>query len=324
MQKHDLTDITLPDADKEAPADLNLNINEGDEGVAADKGVDEKEQNETKPAETVSKDESGETGTPDAGSKPPEDVSTGKDETKPDTETKPPADEADESKKKEEPLTPFHEHPDWKKMQERLERVEQENADLKAVKETPKETEENQKSLQDQAREIVRKKIDEGWTPKDQVEISLEVNGVYTELLQKENKLEEQKKIKEADALEDRRKEVAKQVDDTLDKLELKSESDREKVIDQVNKWKDKGMTVSVATLEIAADYLKTKGELGEKPAAPEKTQEEQKKEDVNRKISRPSSSGDKTNTKAKNSYKEMHGTTLDDIIIREAQKLGS
>lgn len=348
----DLSSVQLPPEDANKPAELDFNP-AGDEGVvnndAADKNTpllpEDREGLTTKlgPAEGESQETPGEVKPEEKTTKQP---AVDPDKKEEDKKTAPESAETGEKKddlpkdgeKTEEKPAPFHEHPDWKKTQEEKHQLELDKARLEgrieAMEKRGQITEDQKieiKSAAKIAEEAVEKKLGDGWKPRDQ----LELNRVYGEELEKALDAKQAEKTaqeaKQQEQFEERRKEIQKQVENVYTEFGIVDENEQNKVANLAMQWaKDGTANWSINTLKLAADHLKAKGEIL-KPKAPEPKAvtppdgetKTQNKNDVNKRISRPTSEGGATTTPAKKSIGEMRRQTLDDIVLKSVGALG-
>lgn len=229
--------------------------------------------------------------------------------------------------------TPFHEHPDWKKMQSRLEdaerRAEQAERDAKRAAEIrePKVEKDPDDALTPaqlavkRVRDRVAKKE---INPQDQAEVTALVSEEI-------DKIKADRETKARASLAERQQEAQKQIDDTFSELGITDAKDQEKITQQVLAWQKAGMNISVETLKVAAENLKLRGELGQKPnTKPTQTEESKAKEaqakadrdKANRQAKKPSSGGGKPQKKNKTSYDSLAKRSLEDIILEQAELL--
>lgn len=322
-----LDDINLPVEDANKPTD-SLALN--DEQPPADTKPDSEppkpeedpnnppaDDSQTKPVqEDNPEDKKG-----DEQEKPLKNSDNKEKETKPE-DNQPPAD----TKPDDEKPAPFHEHPDWKKMQDRLKAAEEQariaNEELKKTKEaadpftgmTPEQV----------AEAKVRQEIKDG---KLEAKDELVINRRYSELLRQETET----RTAEAERQNtEGRKEAERQIQEKYNELGITDANEQKLINDQVLQWAEKGISVNLSTFEIAAENLKLQGKIkgstGEqkpnespKPApsaeslAKEKQQADQRKK-ANDKISQGKSSGDTSGAK-KPTAEYLRGNTLDDIV---------
>lgn len=308
--------INLPAADAAKPADLPAD--QEDQKDQADIATD------TKPTED------------DASAKPNNEVDAkpsgdgaAEDDNKQDDQ---PAKEAEDKGEEDKPedkadLTPFHQHPDWKKMQDRLEAAEKraeeaERAASEAKTAATANPEYEGLSPAQIATKEVEKKAAAGWKPKDQ----LEVNQVYAEELEKAKEI---KARQDQQKQEDTTRAAERAVSGKFLELGISDATEQQKVKDLVLNWSKNGVNISLATFDIAAEQLKLKGEIG-RPKVPTQTEESKQKEaaakkardDANRKVSKnkPDGEGAK-NTKP--NYDFLHKNDLDTIVQDLGKSLG-
>ena len=239
-----------------------------------------------------------------------------------DEEIKPPAEEP----KPEAPpvvpapaadLTPFHEHPDWKKMQEQV-RLAEERA-------TRAEQQSRAKAAPDEfanmtkaqiIEKIVTDKTATGWKPKDQLDYDITMQDA---------------RDRADEAIKAQSEKTANLARDTFVQIGITDPADQRKVADLLTSWASAGMNVTLATFGIAAEHLKLKGELGIKPvvasapvapvvtpAAPAPTAQRDK---TNSRISRSKSSGGDPKS-AGPSFEYLRNNSLDTIILDQASKV--
>ncbi len=283
--------------------------------------------------ETPETPENREPETPETPSNPPANTDPPADTSEtPEKEDEPPTDsdkkdDDQEQKPPEKDLTPFHEHPDWQKMQDRLKAAEErataaEEKANKASEATRANKEFDGLSAAKIATKLVEKKVAEGWKPKDQ----LEVNEAYAEELVKAQAI-----VKEREESEQSKTtaEVQRKLDAKFEQLNITDPEERKKVENQVSGWAKAGMNVSFETFDVAAENLRLKGEIG-KPKEPTQTEESKEKEaeikkqkaDANRKLGKTKSTGDNGTAKKPN-YDYLHKNDLDTIVMEQSERLG-
>ena len=271
---------------------------------------------------------------------PPADTPPDQNPTPAPAPAEPPAPPADTPPATDPPLSPFHEHPDWKKMQERLDAAEKraEAAEQQARTPAPAAAPDEYAGLS--RAQIVEKilvdKNKTGWKPKDQ----LDYDVTKEDAIDKANNI-----IKERESKD--KENYAAAVNNEFAKLGIVEPADRQKVTETVIGWANRGIPVSLASFAVAVENLKLKGELGAKPAAapavppvpaagavqpenipagtpaPAATVDEQRKaqDDANRKIARSKSSGGEP-AGAKPSFNYIRNTDLDTIVLEQAGKI--
>ncbi len=340
----DLSKIQLPAEDANKPAELDNTSIDGDgenfSNVNENKNIelppDDREGLTTKLGATEGEDRDLiEPITPEE--KPTPDTTVDP-EKKEEEKTAKPTDTTDTlpTEEKVEESTDFHKHPDWIKNQEKTRELELEKAKLEGKLEVmekkgliTEEKKEEAKSAAQVAEDAVEARYKEGWKPKD----ALELNKVYSEEFEKALDAKADAKAQAAEeqkgVVEERRKEIQKEVDGVYTEFGITQEVEQNKVADLAMKWANDGTANwSINTLKLAADHLKAKGEIG-KTVTPEPkmiTKEDpakQTKDDINKKISRPTSEGGATNTPVKKSIGEMRRKSLDDIVLESAGALG-
>lgn len=301
--------IQLPPEDGEKPADINLDVSEGDDGIG-------------KPTKKIDGDED----------KPEEKEENLEEEKKPEVA------EEDEDKK----LPPFHEHPDWKKMKQENDSLKEQyealNKELSEIKKNTATTPEEKKEIKT-AEERIQEDIDNGWTPKSQLEL-LQRNNEYSrqeraEREQAEKAEREQKEIQNKEKIEEQKKAMQKAVDTAVTELQLAADEE-EKVYSLVQEWAKQGtIQVSPKTigkqLELARDVIRNQAQKpsDENPNQdPEPEDQEHKKEQkiearkkANSRISRSSGSGKNTQPEKKPLSKLRR--SLDDIVLESSEALG-
>ena len=318
-----LDDIRIPDEDADKPADINLDPNVGDDGIGGGEDIDPNKKVETK--------------SEDNKETPPDPAKPADDPNKPADPSKDPVTDPDKKPEddKKDTLPPFHEHPDWIKSQEEKKQLETKLANLEGkieiLTQGNKGIDNVKENAQVTAKAKIQEKLDAGWKPETQLEVVETYGDFLLEEIESKLKAKDEAENKAKQEMASREKEISKQVDDTLDKLEIKDDKDRDAVINQVLAWKNEGMGISIKTLEVAADLIKSKGIIG-KPPVTEPTPEDKDKadkeaadkkarEDANKLINRPKSDGDKT-TPQKGNYKDIHTKDLDTIIAEQSANL--
>jgi hypothetical protein len=189
---------------------------------------------------------------------------------------------------------------------------------IKTLTETNKPSTEEKKEIQKSAEERLQEDVENGWKPTSQLEIITRGMKYMREEMLNTQKTQEAKKVEAANKVEETKKQIIKQIDDTFAELAtsdplIKDEKVQEKVLDQVNKWRAAGMAgISVQTIKIAYDFLKSKNQLGT-AAAPVTEKKDEKKTEVNKKISKPGGGGSGTE-KSKFVIKNAAVKSLDQI----------
>lgn len=312
-------------ADGEKPADIPPDDRADEE--TKDTPLDTK-QNEEK-ADTKPDDQASSSDVPSDDTKPDAEDASKDTEKAEDTSTE---DTKGDDKKSEPSLTPFHEHPDWKKMQDRLKLAEEraEQAERKAT-EAQAATRANPEYQGLSAAQIATKEVEKkaagGWKPKDQ----LEVSEAYATALEKAQEYVASQKKSQEDVAAQSTTAVQKQVDAKFEELGIADEADRKKVQNLVIGWGNSGAHITLDTFDVAAQQLRIKGEIGQKlPDKPtqtdtskqteKKTQEE--KADANRKLSKKKPDGDGA-SKSKVNYGYLHSNDLTGIVQDLAEKMG-
>lgn len=337
-----LDDIQLPEDDGVKPAEVNLDPNIGDEGVVAD--PDEKKEDKKEEVKETSKEDEN----PDDKKEEVKDGDEKKEIDPNETEEEKKAREdkeakdAEDKKKKEdeEKLTPFHEHPDWKKMvaerEEDKKVIEKLTTQIDTIMKVKGIDAEEKETMVVTAKERIKKDLEAGWKPADQ----LELVEKYGEYLKEEIGQQKEAEKKVADEQEAKRNEAVQEAEKQINTFWTENKVEDAAVKDQVLKlvldWKADGTipTPTVGTLKLAYDVLKSRGELktekkeDKKPekadGADKKTKEElDKKKEVLKKAVKPTSSGDKPNQDGKKAYSSMAKRSLDDIVNDAAAALG-
>lgn len=297
-----LDDIQLPDEDKSKLADLD-NEEEKDppEQPTPDSEDKPEDTQDDKPTDDDSSDEP---------------VSPNEDE----------GGETPEDKPEEEPEkpTPFHEHPDWKKMQEQVKAAEERAAAAERraqqVQEPPKPDEYAGLTRGQIVEKIIVDKQKSGWKPKDQ----LEYDAAIEDAKERADKIQTQQQTTQQQRYES-------QVNEKFNSLGISDKAEQKKITEQVLAWANQGHLVSLNTFDIAAEQLKLKGEIGKQPEPtptpePEKpakqAQQRQSQNSANKKISK-SKSGGGDNKTDRPSFNYIRDNDLDSIILDQADKLG-
>lgn len=336
MPHLDLSDITLDD-DKspEATPPAQPTEKEQPETPPADTGVDAPEQpsseaadkQETPPENTDPND-------PPAPEEQPKDDST-------DDKQQPQGGEAADSSKP----TPFHQHPDWQKMQERVQNAEhraaQAEQNLARFQPKPEGAGEFEGMSRAQIIEkIMTDKAAAGWKPKDQLDYDTAIEAAKDEA----SRIVSQNQQAANTAMQE-------QIDTKFAQLGVTSQEDKNKIVSQVLEWSKRGVRISIDSFDIVHEHLKLRGELGKadadssvahnKPTAaqpetsvndtdqqppaatqPTKTESQKKSQaDANKKISKGKGGGGE-NKSDKPSFKYIRDTDLDDIILDQGSKL--
>lgn len=316
-----LNDITIPEDDKDKPADIEKDINKGDDGVVeelpnADKTTDKKEET-TEPEKKDETSDGGETKDTDE-----KETKTTEDDAK-----KEPVDDGKKEESKKE-LSPFHEHEDWKKLQAEKKELELKVARLEGrvdsttAKDTPVNPYAGMSPAEAASKRIRDEYKDKKFEPKDQLEVTERYEKYKLEFEQQEQ--EKRNAYKEK---------ISKQIDNTFTELGVTDNKTRDKVMSKVAEWMNEGMAgVSVKTLKVAHDYLKKTGELDEKqetpktenPPAPAKqeTTTTDKKTETNSKISRSGSAGGENKGESKYLVKNARNKSLDTIVLEIGQQM--
>lgn len=211
-------------------------------------------------------------------------------------------------------LTPFHQHPDWIKSQDEINKLKERNAYLEGFKEakTPEEKQEERKSAAQLAEQKLREKVQSGWQPTDRAEEIRVYNEFFEEELTKKNAAEQKLAAENQTKLEEKRNEVSTQIStiiaDTYKETNVITDTDKETVAALAQEWRNKGLYTITPTnvgevLKIAATQLRAEGKIGKvdvKPTIAPKTDEElaaekvakEEKDRANRLIGNPSSQG--------------------------------
>lgn len=275
-----LAEVSIPNEDADKPADINLNPNEGDEGVIADPDQKAKEEQEKLDAEKAEAEKQNQ-----------EDAKKTTGENNPDPTADDPggkSNQEDLGKKQE--LTPFHEHPDWKKSQEEKQElrdtVNRLQGQVDALLKSKETTQEEKKEAIKTAEERLAEDYKNGWRPQSRLE-EIERNNKYIrEELAAREKAKQDEDNEKKQQLTDTQEEIFKIIGSTMDDLKKEinlSPEDETKVFKQVDEWANKGL-IKVnkdnmpEALKMAATQLKAAGLIGVQPKT-EKTKEEQEKE---------------------------------------------
>lgn len=344
--------IELPEEEGSKPAEINLNPDMGDEGVAASEEIKKaeaaqaekdqktKEDKEAADAKALEEKKAADAKAEADKGKTPKQIKTEEDAAE--------AAKKEEEEKKKKELTPFHQHPDWikkeKETQELRDQVNELKGQVNAMLSSKGTTKEEKTSAVKSATERMREDNKNGWEPKDRVE---EFER-YNKYLAEELKAKEDAKAEEAktskNELSDIQKEISAAVDSTMSELKL-SPADEEKVLKKTNELAQKGVLQANAktvgdALRLVHDQMKATGEIGvvaktaEQIAADEeatkkaeedkkKADEEKKKQDAtNARINR---NGNAENNGGKTEKKPLAKLrrSLDDVVLEHSQELG-
>lgn len=313
-------DIKLPEEDANKKADIKP---DADDVAVPDNAAKPAESNDAQPATPAAADNAAQPDNTANSDAPPA-------ENKGDEKVPPATDGGEPDKKADPVLTPFHEHPDWKKMQERVRAAEEEVQRVKQANAQPDPY--AGLSVTEITKKLIAQKIEkEKWEPKDQLELAEAWDA---------KKAEAQKIVDERNerTQSESTAKAKEQIEDKLTQLNITDQAEKDKVIGLVRTWASQGLNVSIQAFDIAAENLRLKGEIGRpgqaqpvstpQPAAV--NDEENKKQeatkqaqaDANRKIARSKPAGEQS-PKSKISYKELHGKDLDTIVLEQAQRLG-
>lgn len=314
----DLSDITLPEDDKNKPAELPL--------APDDQKTELEEKNGSQPVEKKEDVIEDKKETTEAPGKP-EEAKPGEPEKK--EEVKVEDKKPDQKPPEEKELTPFHEHPDWKKMQKENQELRDQLNQLKGKVEvtTAEKTDDDPyAALPPRKAAIARVRqeiLDKKFNPKDQLELEERVLDLQDEYTEKQ-KTQEKKKLEEV------KTKIEKQIDDTMVEMGVTDPGQQEKIIGLVNKWRSEGMAgISVQTLKVAKLYLEKTGELNapitpsekKEDLKPEEKKEEAKKPDANSKIVRKSGGGTPP-TKSQFTLKNGVNKSLDQLTTELGAQL--
>lgn len=246
-QTFSLEDVALPDVDANKPAEIELPEKKVDTAIIDDKGDDGVAADDATKSDDAQPDDKKPEDTPDD---TPTDDKPSDDKKPEDTQPAPTVDkEVDKEPKTE--LTPFHEHPDWKKMQEKVDRLEREKQELERKNADPYPT---QTPLQ-RAEARVRAEKAEGKFKDD-----FEAMNAYNTYIQEEQKKDQDR--------------VAADVNAAFSEISQRegslTQDQQEKIVKQVQEWKAEGLGVTPQTvkqtLKIAYAHLKKTGAFETKP----------------------------------------------------------
>lgn len=340
--KPTLASIQLPEEDADKPAEINLTITEGDEGVSAN-DPENKETDEAKKAadaNAAKEKEAADKKAADDATKTPEQVKAESDA----------AAKAEEDKK----LTPFHEHPDWKKMEERLKTAEDRatQAEIAAAEakgkadallESKGTTTTEKQSAAKSATERMKEDAKNGWEPKDRMEEFERYNTYLAEELEAKEKAKTDEATTQTTEITKRREAILNSINTTTTELGL-SETESEAVIKRTNELiQQKVITPSPDAIGAAIKYvhssMKAAGELApaktaeqieaervatEKAAADKKAAEDAaaRQKNTNSKISRGSNGSNTATIPEKKPLAKLR-RSLDDIVLENGKTLG-
>lgn len=320
-----LEDIQLPEEDKQKPVEIKADLT-----PPADPPEPPAQDPPTPPAEPEKTPVEGEQPEPP----PTEDKPTEGDPPAPTPEVPP----ATDPKAPPEPpaqLTPFHEHPDWKKMQLKVEEAQRQ------AQEAQKQLEESKRAADPYtgmtAEQVAEAKVREEAqkTPfKDELAVSRRYSEILTE--------EKTKRQMEADQqLSAQQTEIRVKVAEKFTELGITDTAEQEKVRNLVIEWGKKS-PVDYGTFDIAAENLRLRGEIKPKaehqsstppeppaPTGPSQSAESKEKERLaleakkkaNSQISQGKSSGEEPTGK-KPSLEYLRSRSLDEITNDLAKQL--
>lgn len=330
-----LDDIQLPDEDKDKPAEINKDAANDD---SASKASENSQPTPDKTGDDVKKDDS-----TNSGAFTPSNNTDNKDGSPEETKKEEAKDAATEDKKDPDKLPPFHENPDWQKMQEEhkkaLERIaylegksdanqsihtlgEDEQKDLSLIKSDPYEA----------AREKLRNKLEGGWKPEDRVEERRVLDSFIDEAKKEQAEARDRQVVREE-------KRITNAFNEQLKASNLDGKYGDE-VAGYLKTLQQQGLVIETSPEGIkratafAVEQLRSQNKLDKiqaepakpaetsKPEIKETNKDEQQKQkemqdQVNGKIPRPASSTEKpTNDQAKPNYKYVHSTDLDRMVL--------
>lgn len=333
-----LDDINLPDDQANLPADLPAVPNPPDQDlkdVALDKDPVAPVVPESTP-EPPKPEDKPETPPANPDTQAPEQNNTGQ----PASEAKPTGDEA--TPPAEEKLSPFHEHPDWKKMQEKnesLEKAKQEMettiAEMKGKVETLLATTPpaQQQTANTTARERIQEDIKNGWQPKDTLEVVEKFGDYLKEELETKQKIEAEKVIKDKEVQDKAAEELRTGIVKTFEENGVSDPADWQKVTDTVIEWTNKGaLQRGPAAVGIVIQHLKATGQLtgttsNTPPAAPTpspvSTPPADNKDATNNRIGKPNSGGGNNNAPKAPLVKNGYAKDVDTIVLEASEHLG-
>lgn len=323
----DLSKVQIPPEDADKPADID-NVSPGGDGEVSSNTDAGKKETKQPAADDAA-------GAP-AGDGVPPASAEGKKEDKKEADA---AGDKVEKPVEEQPAEVPPEQTALQKVEEEKHQLELDKATLEGKLEamekrgqiTP-ETKKEIKSAAQIAEEAVVARYEGGWKPKD----GLELNRIYAEELEKA--MDAKAAAKEAqqkennDKLDEKRDEIVKQVDAIYTEFKITDPKEQDKVANLASKWAKEGTANwSLNTLKLAAEHLQAKGEIlkpatvdtNPKPTPTPAGNKADDKQDVNRKISRPTNEGGTTTTPPKKSISEMRRKTLDDIVFDNMGALG-
>lgn len=337
-----LDNINLPPEDADKPAELDWKVGGDDTNKPQDTTENAKPEDNKPTKESLGDYEGSDRDKPE--DKKDEIVDGKKDSADTSTETPENKDKKkdvhpneDKDKDEETKPAPFHEHPDWKKSQEEKRQLEIEKAKLEGKLEAmekrgdiSEDKKEEIKSAAQIAEEAINKKLEEGWKPKD----AIEVNRAYGEALERALDAKQAAKEKAANEeqsrLKDEQQKIYDQMDGIYKELGVETQADQDKIAALANKWIQEGkVNRNIGALQLAGDYLKAKGEIGKatevkvnpKPIV-DNNEENKKREETNRRISRPTGEGGSGKPQTR-SIKELRSKDLDQIVLEQAEALG-
>ncbi|MDQ3015072.1 MAG: hypothetical protein M3Q73_04365 [bacterium] len=328
-------DVQLPQEDGEKPANLNLDATVGDDGITVDPAIKAKEEADKAlqdaADEEAKKKEAEEKQAAEAAGKDPAQALDG--------DGKP----LEAAGKKQE-LTPFHEHPDWKKSQEEKQElrdtVNQLKGQVDALLKSKETTTDEKKVAVKTAEERLEEDYKNGWRPASRLEEIQRNNQYIREELEAKELAKKEEDATQQSSSNDVQKEITGIIDTTMEEMKL-SEDDEKKVFKQVKDWTDSGLfkinkgNIGSALKE-AADRLKLKGEIGQVVKTPEeiakdeeakktadekitlekktKEDEEAKKKAANSRINRGSNGAGQANAPEKKPLAKLR-RSLDDVV---------
>lgn len=211
---------------------------------------------------------------------------------------------------------PFHEHPDWKKMQAQADEAaaraaaaEAKAAELEAKlnqQNTPPPTPDPYEGMSaaQRAEARLREAQKNGeFEPADQLQLNAKFAELLTEEQTKDKEKEDAAQEQRRQAYEKEQEEFKQGVEAALEAGGVTDTADMEAVLKKVTEWGQSGMKITPKTVEIAINNLELAGVIKKKPDAetPESKaaneEEAKRKAAANSKISKPSSTDPKPTT---------------------------
>ncbi len=321
-----LDDIEIPKEDADKPADIDTSPGGADPGVADDPKDAPKEGDEDNVEEEETED--------DKDKEEEKDSPDEKDQTKEGDEEE----EEDEEDPDDKELTPFHEHPDWKKMVKSREEdktlITKLEGQVELLTQQKGLTAEGKEAAVKSADDRIQEDIDNGWEPKDHLELTKRYGQYLRDDIDRQRKEEEKKQAEENNQLEENKKKAGEQINEFFEENKVVSQEDKDLVLEQVIKWRDEGYVPNptVGTLKLAFQHLKEAGKLGGSQPKPKKKEGEEKKEKeaadkkkkTLKKTSRPKGGdGGGERGDGKKPYSKLAQSSIDDIVTEAAKTLG-